>query len=382
MKILYLIREDFNEIVSPAYYELIQELKNQGHKITVANLSGKFLDFKCIKIKQFKFIDYPFGFINRYLFGKAVFNSVNPEKFDLVLSSMAETLFFLHKWKIPKTAVIHDNFSERAEFTPLIGNFIFKAGFIPVPTQLKFAVLIDSFFQKYSMKKADGLIFLNKEEKEKEEKNTKAKCVVIHNGIYPEKFTADNSRINELKEKYGKKIVLFMARIELQKNPFLFLEAAEKLREKNCLFLMAGKGPLQKKVINFIREKNLSDKVKFLGWVNEKEKILLLNSCSVYVLPSLFEPVSVSTLEAMACKKPVIVSDTGGLKEIVDDSTGIKISSGSLDELVKAINFLLDNPKKADELGLNGFNKIKKEFSWKTIAEQYNNFFKGLINEK
>ncbi len=376
MKILYLIREDFEEIVSPAYYELVQEFKRQGHQVTVANLSGKFLNFPCIKIKQFKFPDYPFGFINRFLFGKAVSKAVKPENFDVVLSSMAETLFFLQKWKIPKTAVIHDNFAERAKCTPLIAK------------QFKFAILVDSFFQKLSMKKADGLVFLNQEEKIKAEKLlfekkqvAKTKCVVIHNGIFIEGFPAEQNETEKIKEKFPGKIVLFLARIELQKNPLLFLKAAEKLREK-AFFLLAGKGPLENEVKKFIKEKNISDKVKFLGWVNQKEKVALLNACSVYVLPSLFEPVSISTLEAMACKKPLIVSDVGGLKELVDSSVGIKIQPDNSEELINAVDFLLKNEKKAQEFGVNGFIKVKREFLWKTIAEKYIKFFEGLINEK
>jgi len=369
MKLLYLIREDFNEIVSPVYYELIQELRNQGHEITVANLSGKFLDFDCIKISQFKFIDYPFGFINRFFFGKAVSKQVNPKKFDLVLSSMAETLFFLEKWSIPKTAVIHDNFFERAKFTPWIGK------------QFRLAVMVDAFFQKLGMKKADGIIFLNSEEMNKHCQNSKTKCVVIHNGIKPENFVAEEKEIKKIKEKYSNPIVLFLARIELQKNPLLFLKAAKQLEKENIVFLVAGKGPMENKLKEMIKEKNLS-KVKFLGWVNKKERNALLNACSVYVLPSLFEPVSVSTLEAMACSKPVIVSAVGGLKEIIDESVGIKVNSGDAVGLAKAIKFLLINPKKAKEMGLNGFKKIKTEFLWSIKAKEYINFFEELLNEK
>ncbi|PJA19913.1 MAG: hypothetical protein COX63_01165, partial [Candidatus Diapherotrites archaeon CG_4_10_14_0_2_um_filter_31_5] len=89
-----------------------------------------------------------------------------------------------------------------------------------------------------------------------------------------------------------------------------------------------------------------------------------------------------STLEAMACKKPVIVSDVGGLKEIVDDFVGIKFESNNSEDLAEKIKFLLDNPKKAQELGLNGFKKIKSEFLWENIAEKYINFFGELLNER
>jgi len=369
MKILYLIREDFNEIVSLAYYELVQELKSKGHEITVANLSGKFLDFPCIKINQFKFIDYPFGFVNRFFFGKAVSEQVNPKKFDLVLSSMAETLFFLSKWNILKTAVIHDNFFERAKFTPWFGK------------QFKLALKVDSFFQEKAMKKADGLIFLNKNELNRMKNKTKAKCIVIHNGVNPQNFFSEEKEINKIKSKYPKKIVLFLARIELQKNPLLFVKAAEKLQKENAVFLIGGKGPMEKKLIKLIKEKNLLN-TKFLGWIKGKEKNALINSCEIYVLPSFFEPVSVSTLEAMACKKPVIVSDVGGLKEIVDDFVGIKFESNNSEDLAEKIKFLLDNPKKAQELGLNGFKKIKSEFLWENIAEKYINFFGELLNER
>jgi glycosyltransferase involved in cell wall biosynthesis len=378
MKILYLIRENIEEIVSPAYYEIIMELKNQGHQITVANLSGKFPGFKCIKLKQFKCLDYPFGFINRLLFGRAA-NRINFTEFDVILSTMAEALYFLDT-STPKVAVIHDNFAERAKFTPWIGGIIFKFGFIPIPTQLKIAVLIDAFVQKLSMRKANAIVFLNEEEKKTISGKLKAKILSIHNGVFLNKFKLKEIEMQRIKERYPDKIILFLARLELQKNPFLFLKAAQ-LTKKDCIFLMAGKGPLQNKITEFIK-KNSIKKVKFLGWLNEKEKIALLNACFVYVLPSLFEPVSVSTLEAMACKKPVIVSNVGGLKEIVDSSTGIKINPSSEKELAEAIDFLLDNPKKAREMGLNGFNKIKKEFLWKNIVKKYVNLFEELLNEK
>ena len=84
----------------------------------------------------------------------------------------------------------------------------------------------------------------------------------------------------------------------------------------------------------------------------------------------------------MAFNKPVIVSDTGGLKEIIDSSTGIKIKLNSEKELIDSINFILDNPVKAEKMGLNGFNKIKKEFLWKNIGKEYIKFFEEILNEK
>ncbi|MGB9586800.1 MAG: glycosyltransferase, partial [Armatimonadota bacterium] len=89
------------------------------------------------------------------------------------------------------------------------------------------------------------------------------------------------------------------------------------------------------------------------------------------VYPSLYEPFGIVALEAMAAQVPVVVSDVGGLREVVDHGvTGLTAWADNPDSLAWAILRVLKNPYSAKQMAQNAYRKVQDQFSWDRIAEQ------------
>ncbi|MFH1545353.1 MAG: glycosyltransferase family 4 protein [archaeon] len=386
MKIAYLIREGIEGIVSPCYYELVKELEKKGNELIVLNETGSFGDFECIRVNPKKVIDYPSGAFNKILYSRAAKKKLKELKPDLVFGSLPESVYFLHDLDIPKAVMVQDDLKNRINFTPLFSEFKVKYGFIPLPEYTKLGVKIDYFFQLRSLNKSDGVVFVNKEAEKEFKKKPSNLTRVIPNGVNPKDFVLDSKtkrEVKKIKDSFPEPIFLFMGRLELQKNPLLFVRAAERvLKKNNAFFLITGNGVMYKRIKEEIIKLNLTERVKLLGWKDGLEKKALLHACHAFVLPSLFDPMPVSLIEAMSCSKPSIVSSVGGMKETIDGETGIKVEPNNLDQLANAMNSLLSNPKKALHMGKNAKRRIQKFYDWEKIAENYNDFFNELIEWK
>jgi alpha-maltose-1-phosphate synthase len=103
----------------------------------------------------------------------------------------------------------------------------------------------------------------------------------------------------------------------------------------------------------------------------------LLSHATVFVCPSVYEPLGIVNLEAMACATAVVASDVGGIPEVVDDGkTGLLVHYDAADEpafragLAKAVNRVLADPELAERMGVVGRERAEREFSWASAAEQ------------
>ncbi len=116
-------------------------------------------------------------------------------------------------------------------------------------------------------------------------------------------------------------------------------------------------------------------------WVREMLPIgkirEILSAATVFVCPSVYEPLGIVNLEAMACATAVVASDVGGIPEVVDDgATGSLVHYDADDptgfeaSLAGAVNALVADPEKATRYGLAGRQRCINEFSWAHIAEQ------------
>jgi len=99
-------------------------------------------------------------------------------------------------------------------------------------------------------------------------------------------------------------------------------------------------------------------------------------------VPSLFEPFGIVALEAMAAKSPLVVSDAGGLAQIVDhDVDGVKVYAGNPDSLAWGITRVLTDETYANRLRENAYKKIQERFNWDRIAQQTMRAYETVLSE-
>ncbi len=195
------------------------------------------------------------------------------------------------------------------------------------------------------------------------------KITVVPNGVNVEDFSPALRAPKPVDEKY----VFFIGRLVREKGVQVLLEAAPKIltRFPEARFIIAGTGPYEEHLRARTRALGLEHRVYFAGYIDDLTRNRLYQQSSVAVFPSLYEPFGIVALEAMAAKTPVVVTDTGGLSEIVEHgSDGLKCYVDSPDSLADNIIAVLDSPRLAERLRLNGYEKVKNRYNWLAVADR------------
>jgi glycosyltransferase involved in cell wall biosynthesis len=198
---------------------------------------------------------------------------------------------------------------------------------------------------------------------------------IIPNGIDPHMFdpvpvdmslrrchAADNDRV-----------VFFVGRLTYEKGVHLLMDAIPRVlaRYQDVKFIIAGKG----QELDALRQRawnmGVAHRVDFPGFLPEEDLLKMFRVVDVAVFPSLYEPFGIVALEGMVAGLPVVVSDAGGLNEIVEDRVnGMKFPTGNPDLLADAIvTLLLDGDLRA-RITETAHRMIMEKYLWKHIAEQ------------
>lgn len=205
------------------------------------------------------------------------------------------------------------------------------------------------------------------------------KVFAIHNRINADEYNQPvDERIFQLKMD-GKKIVLYAGRITLQKGPEYFLDAARKVLEyeSNVLFVMAGSGDMEYKMINLAAQMGISDKVLFTGFLRGEELRSVFKLADVFVMPSVSEPFGIAALESIIHGTPVIISKQSGVSEIVQNA--LKVDFWDTDEMANKILSVISYQSLKSVLQDNGRNEVGT-FSWDTAANETMNLYKSLVH--
>jgi len=210
---------------------------------------------------------------------------------------------------------------------------------------------------------------------------------VVKNGIdsdvwYPTVPGVDGSVLAELGVDPDRPIVAFVGRITRQKGVPHLIAAAHQFTPETQLVLCAG-APDTPEIAAEVTAavEQLSTARTGVYWVREMlspDKVReILSAATVFVCPSVYEPLGIVNLEAMACGTAVVASDVGGIPEVVaDGSTGTLVHYDADDPqafeagLAAAVNALVADTTRADRYGHAGRQRCIDEFSWAHIAEQ------------
>jgi alpha-maltose-1-phosphate synthase len=201
---------------------------------------------------------------------------------------------------------------------------------------------------------------------------------VIRNGIDTNEYQPDPK--TEVLDRYGIELtrpyVIFVGRITRQKGLPVLLRAASGLIPEAQLVLCAGQADtseLQDEVTELVE--GLRATRSGVVWIPEMlpkpEVIQLLTHATVFACPSVYEPLGIVNLEAMACGTAVVGSRTGGIPEVVaEGETGLLVPPGEPGALAATLNALLRDPGQAQAMGQAGRERAVAEFGWPAIAAQ------------
>jgi starch synthase len=216
---------------------------------------------------------------------------------------------------------------------------------------------------------------------------------VVHNGIDTELFTPrpDVEVVRALGLDPDRPLVIFIGRITRQKGLPHLLRAAGDLPADAQLVLCAS-APDEPGIAAEVSEgvARLHEQRSGVVWIREAlprdELIALLSAATVLVCPSVYEPLGIVNLEAMACGTAVVASAVGGIPEVVTDGeTGLLVPYDAADEqtfeqaLGERITELVDDPQRAATMGEAGRRRAVAEFGWDRIAKQTLEIYRSVL---
>ncbi len=201
---------------------------------------------------------------------------------------------------------------------------------------------------------------------------------VIRNGIDTAQYAPDPG--TGVLARYGidpgRPTVAYVGRITRQKGLPVLLRAAERLPAEVQIVLCAGQADtaeLGAEVAGLVDglRRNRTGVVWLNGMLERAEVIQILSHATVFACPSLYEPLGIVNLEAMACGTAVVASAVGGIPEVVaDGETGLLVPPDDPAALAGAITALTADPARAGAMGEHGRRRAVGEFSWTSVAER------------
>ena len=213
-------------------------------------------------------------------------------------------------------------------------------------------VIVNSNYMKNELQRLFGLPY--------------EKINVIPNGVnadydFRRQFAMDNE-----------KIILFMGRLVYEKGVQHLISAMPKILQgyHDSKLVICGKGGMLEELKQQVNSLGISEKVYFAGYMEGKNVQKMYKAADVAVFPSLYEPFGIVALEAMLSENPIVVSDIGGLNEIVEHRVnGMKTYCGNPNSIADSILEVLYDHKLCADMAKKAKSKVRNQYNWSTIAQ-------------
>ncbi len=206
----------------------------------------------------------------------------------------------------------------------------------------------------------------------------KEKIIAIHNGINLQ----SHGYSIKTQENYT---LLVVSRLSWRKGIQYLIYAMPKImiQYPQTNLIIVGSGDQEKSLKASVKSLGLFSSVRFLKNLPKEKLFSLYKEASIYVHPSLYEPLSISVFEAMSLGKCIITTNVGGNPELIENNfDGRIIEAANSEQIAGAVIELLGNSELRKFFGQNAIKKAKKEFNWSLIAEKTLRLYKKLINNK
>ncbi len=185
------------------------------------------------------------------------------------------------------------------------------------------------------------------------------------------------------------KMVFAVGRFVEKKGFACLINAMEKVKARDVVCVIAGVGPLEGSLKQLAKEKGLEKKVLFPGWVKNSELPLWMNEADVVVVPSIVdsrgdtETLGIVAIEAIACGSPIIVSNVGGLVDVVKHGfNGFIARQKDSNDLAKKINLILQSNSLNNKMAKNAREHAEQNFSWAKTVEKTIEIYQKVLEKK
>ena len=231
-------------------------------------------------------------------------------------------------------------------------------------------VIVNSNYMKNEIQRLFGLPF--------------DKINVIPNGINLSNFTGIE-RDYDFRRQYAmdnEKIILYVGRLVYEKGVQHLIAAMPKILSNynDAKLIIAGRGGMMDELRAEASNLGLNDKIYFTGYLNSKQVQKMYKCADVAVFPSTYEPFGIVALEAMLAGVPTVVSDVGGLDEIVTHGVdGMKSYAGNANSIADSVTALLYDHQLATNVSKKAKQKVKDQFNWEKIAQDTHSTYEKAI---
>jgi glycosyltransferase involved in cell wall biosynthesis len=320
-----------------------EEFKQLGYSIFFAG-SKKYPSSLILKIIWF--LSIPFILLKLVI----IFKKINP---DIIITSLYQS-----------------------DILGYLANIGFNKRMVSIQHDMVKKTSVIRWLKIKAFKNADQIIAISNDVKQfliEHFKVSSSKIEVVYNGVDFDKFLSYQKSDDQWKPVFG-----IIARLDKIKGHIYILEALQKLKKEGVKlpeFIFVGDGVERENLENFVKENNLFN-VRFVGETLDIGQYL--KQMDVFVFPSLSEGLGIAILEALVAKKLIIASNVGGIKELVKDrETGILVKPANIDDLYKAIKWVLENKEDAIKLREKSFEWINKNrhlFDIREVSKKYSEY--------
>ncbi len=213
------------------------------------------------------------------------------------------------------------------------------------------------------------------------------KIRIVANGVYPEEFSKTTLDPATVRNRYcapDEKLIFHVGRIVREKGLGVLLDAFSRVLaiEPNTKLVIAGKGPYLEELRHRAYQLGIFHRIYFTGYIDDNTRNALYKAATLAVFPSLYEPFGIVALEGMAAGTPVIVSDSGGLNEIVrHGENGLKVYCDNVNSLADNIIWALQHPDHCRHMKEKALEDLRDIYNWNKIALKTIDIYKEVMEE-
>ena len=217
----------------------------------------------------------------------------------------------------------------------------------------------------------------------------KEKQCLVNHGTTPAEFPpAARQQLVDLRQALSipedHLIIFSLGRIVLKKGFKYLIQALPQIREKvpNVTVIIGGDGSDLPRLKSMAKEQGVSENILFPGTISRADVSTYFHLCDIFTLPAVFDPKGnvdgcpIVIMEAMACGKPVVVTDISGIPQaVLHDKTGFLVEEKDPDALATALVSLLTDAEKRTKFGDAGQQRLLHELTWEKTIEQFINLY-------